>query len=113
MEERFELFLIDKEGKRISSDTISSHIGLAYLIMDKNEELKKEFEKTGKQNPLEFLLGDKGYITVSEIGNYYKEVVYDSKLSTEKQIEWIEYYRERQYKTRDLAKEKEMLERGG
>ena len=40
-----EVFLIDSDGKRFSSDNISSHIGLAYLILKENEELKKNLNK--------------------------------------------------------------------
>ena len=79
-----DVFLIDNEGKRISSDTISSHIGLALKVMEQRLELKEEFEKSNRRNPLEFLLGDKGYMTISEMGTYRK-IVYDSELSSEKQ----------------------------
>ena len=113
MEEVFEVFLIDKNGNRFSSDNISSHIGLAYLIMEKDGKLKEEFEQSRKQNPLEYLLGDKGCVTVSEIGNYYREVIYDSKLISETQKKWVQYYHDRNYKLKDLAIEKENLESGG
>ena len=106
-----EVFLIDREGKRFSSEEISSHIGLANLIIEQNEELKKEFEQSGKRNPLEFLLGDKGYMTISEMG-VYKQVIYDSELLSEQQRRWLGYYHEEGYKFKDLAIEKKSLEKG-
>lgn len=106
-----EVFLIDREGKRFSSEQISSHIGLANLILKEDEELKKEFEKSGKRNPLEFLLGDKGYITASEIGAY-RQLIYDSALVSEKQKRWLYYYYEEGYQLKDLAVEKKCLEKG-
>ncbi len=106
-----EVFLIDDNGNRISCDKISSHIGLANAILEKNENLKLEFEKSGKASPLEFLLGDKGYITVSNMG-LYQEVIYDSVLVTEKQKRWLLYYHEEGYKFKNLALEKQSTERG-
>lgn len=112
MEEIFDLFLINEKGEKISSENISSHIGLAYLVIENDNELKKEFEQSGKQNPLEFFLGDKGYVAGSQIGNYYKKLIYDSNLISENAKRWIQYYHEENFETNDLAIEKEMLERG-
>ena len=106
-----EVFLIDSDGKRFSSDNISSHIGLAYLILKENEELKKEFEQSGKRDPLEFLLGNKGYMTVSNF-EPYKKVIYDSELASEEQKRWIQYYNDEGYKLNNLAEEKKKLEKG-
>lgn len=106
-----EIFLIDREGKRFSSEQISSHIGLANLILEQDEALKREFEQSGKINPLEFLLGDKGYMTISQIG-VYKQVIYDSALVSEEQRRWLYYYYEEGYKFKDLAAEKKSLEKG-
>lgn len=106
-----EVFIIDKQGKRFSSKDISSHIGLANLIIEKDDELKKEFKQSGKRNPLEFLLENKGYMATSEIGTY-RNVTYDSSLLSEQQKRWLYYYHEEGYKFTDLLEEKERLERG-
>lgn len=106
-----EIFLIDREGKRFSSEKISSHIGLANLILEQDEELKMEFEQSGKRNPLEFLLGDKGYMSTSKIG-MYKNIVFDSTLISEEQRRWLYYYHEEGYRLENLAREKKMLEKG-
>ncbi len=107
-----EVCLINQEGEKISSDNISSHIGLAYLVMKNDEKLKKEFEQSGKQNPLEFLLGDKGWMSTAKMGNYYKKIMYDSAMVSDSQKKWIEYYVENGYSSHDLAKDRENLERG-
>ncbi len=107
-----EISLINQEGEKITSDKISSHIGLAYLILERDEELKKEFEQSGKRNPLEFLLGDKGWMTTAKIGEYYKKIVYDSEIISDSQKKWIEYYLKKGYRPQDLAMEKKNLERG-
>ncbi len=112
MEDTFEVFLINKKGEKISSPTISSHIGLSDKLIEDNEELKKEFELSGKNSTLEFLLGDKGYMAGSEIGNYYKKITYESNLASEKQKRLIQYYCGKGYRLEDLAKEKEKMERG-
>ena len=112
MEETFDVFLIDCEGKKYSSKTISSHIGLAMKRVDEDEELKKEFKESGKKSELEFLLGNKGDIAGSEISNYYKKITFDSKLASEIQKKIIKYYRDRGWNLEDLAIEKEKMERG-
>ncbi len=103
-----ETFFINQEGNRISSENISSHIGLAYLIIQKDKGLEKEFHESGKENPEVFLLGNKGYMTASELT---KTVVFDSKLISEKQMDWLRYYHEEGYRFHDVAREKEELER--
>ena len=112
MEDTFDVFLINKEGEKISSPAISWHIGLSNKLIQDDEELKKKFELSKKNSALEFLLGDEGYMAGSEIGNYYKQLTYESNLASEKQKRLIQYYSENGYGLKDLAKEKEKMERG-
>ena len=51
-----EVFFIDKKGNKISCDKVNSHIGLANIVMENDEKLKQEFQRSGKQNPVETLL---------------------------------------------------------
>lgn len=106
------VFLIDKQGRRISSENISSHIGLANLIIEKDEELKKEFERSGKYNPVEFLIEDKGWMAISDDNFYNREVTYDSEFISEEQKRWMQYYHEEGYHFTDFAMERRKLERG-
>ncbi len=105
-----EVFFIDKDGNKISCENISSHIGLANLIIEK-KDLKKEFEQSGKNNPIEFLIENKGYIAISNSG-IYRKVTYDSEFVSEKQRRCIQYYAEEGYGFTDFAIEKRKLERG-
>ena len=60
-------FFIDKDGNKIYSDTISSHIGLAKLILKNNQQLQEEYEKSNAHDPIDFLVQNKGYLKVSNI----------------------------------------------
>ena len=106
-----ETFFVTSSGDKISCEDVNSHIGLANVLFEKDEKLKKEFEKSGKESPLEFLLEDKGYMTVSNM-EYYKHVIYDSDLVTDEQRRWLLYFNEEGYSSKDLAIEKRELERG-
>lgn len=105
-----EVFFIDENGNKISCENISSHIGLANLIIEK-KDLKKEFEQSGKYSPTEFLIENKGYIAISDIDTYRK-VTYDSEFTSEKQKRLIQYYSEEGYDFTDFAIERRKLERG-
>lgn len=98
-----EILYIDENGNKISSEEISSHIGLSKLILDKNEELKNEYEKSGKSDMCDFLVMDKGYLKVSKIGNYYKVVSYASSKVSDKQRRVLAYYAEEGYALDNLT----------
>ena len=110
-----EVFFINKEGKRFYCENISSHIGLANLMIKQDEKLAERFKKSRKGNPVEFLLENEGCIAGSDgIDN---KITYDSELISEGQKRWIQYYIEEGYGHYDLAMErkrlqKEILERG-
>ncbi len=109
-----EVFFVDNEMKKFSNEKISSHIGLAQQIVEQNKDLKDEYEKSGK-NLLEFLIVDKGYITLSELGSY-KAVVFASSSISEKQKRYIlgcyeEGYRLENLSTQLKKKQKENEER--
>ena len=106
-----EVYFVNDKGEKISCENISSHIGLANLIFDKDENIKKEFELSGKVSALEFFLEDKGYINVSNMG-YYGNVIFDGDIITDEQRKWLLYFHEAGYSFRDLAIEKRELERG-
>ena len=42
-----DIFFVDKNGKKIFSEEISSHIALGNLVIQKDEQLKKEYEESG------------------------------------------------------------------
>lgn len=111
MEDELDVYLIDGDGKRFSEEAISSHIGLAYAILSENEELRQEFLESSKTNLLDFLLTEKGYISVSKIGWYYRNVIYDSTLASEEQKRWIDYYKKHGYDISDVADEREKEQR--
>ena len=93
---------IDKIGKRVRCDTIASHMGLANLMLKEMPELGEEFKKSGKQDPVDFLISNKGYIKVTTQGRY-KSVVYDSSTTiSNMQRELLIHYRELGYSLDDL-----------
>lgn len=111
MQEKYDVFLIDNEGNKISSDEINFHLGLAKLVLGKDEKLKEEYEQSGALDEFQFLLLKKGYIAGAEIGEQYKKITYYSKLVSEKQTKIIEYYRNKKAKLYDLAEDEQKMER--
>ena len=105
-----EVCFIDLEGKKISCEEIASHIGLALELLKNNKCLQEEFEKSGKNNALDFFI-NKGYMTVSNM-EYYRQVIFNKRLISEKQKEWLRYFIEYGYEFIDLSKEQECLEKG-
>lgn len=98
-----DVFFINQDCKKLSSEDIASHIGLANLILENNEQLKKEFQKSGRNNPVDFLICDKGYLKITNQGIYQKLVYSSDKLSP-RQKELVEYYTQAEgYDSDDLA----------
>ena len=97
-------FFIDREGNKIYSDTIASHIGLANLIIKNNQQLSKEYELSKRKDKVDFLIYEKGYVTISNIA-YYRKIKFSSLSISERQREIIEYYCKRGYDVDDLALE--------
>lgn len=100
-----EVFFIDENGNKISNEKIASHIGLAMNLLEKNEKLKKEFEESGKNDPTEFLISDKGYLAGGTM-RVYKSITYKSNLISDKQRRLLQYYCEEGYKLNDVVKQK-------
>ena len=94
------VFFIDANGNMISIDNISSHIGLANEIMKKDKSLQEEFKKSGKIDPVDFLVLDKGYIKLAELG-FYKKCVYSRSKLSERQKEICMYFKEKGYELED------------
>ena len=92
---------IDKQGNRVRCDTVTSHIGLANVMLEEVPELGEEFKKSGKQDPVDFLLSNKGYIKVTTQGRY-RAVVYDSSTISNMQRGVLRHYRELGYSLDDL-----------
>ena len=111
-----EVFFIDKKGNKISCDKVNSHIGLANIVIENDEKLKQEFQRSGKQNPVEFFLENKEYMAGNE--GYHGRLTYDSEFVSDEQKRWINHYvGEEGYEHHDLARErrimqKEKLDRG-
>ena len=78
-----EVFFIDQKGNKFSCDNVNSHIGLANIVMENDEELKQEFQRSGKQNPVNFFLEDKGYMAGNE--GYNGKLTYDSEFVSDEQ----------------------------
>lgn len=101
---------IDKTGKRVHCDTIASHIGLANLMLEELPELAEEFKKSGKKDPVDFLVSNKGYIKLTKQGRYYKRAVYDSSSEMSRvQLELLRHYRELGYSLDDLEAVRRMV----
>ena len=71
-------------------------------MLEKDEELKKEFEESGKKDPIEFLISNKGYIAGGTMG-VYKSIIYKSSSISEKQKKILAYYYEEGYNLKDEA----------
>lgn len=96
-----EVFFIDREGNKISMDEISSHIGLANEIVKRNKILKEDFEKSGKVDPVDFLISNKGYMKLTN-QRLYRRCVYSSSKVSEKQRDFIAYFIDEGYKLDDI-----------
>ena len=101
-----DIFFVDKNGKKIFSEEISSHIALGNLVIQKDEQLKKEYEESGKRDVVDFLISDKGYLKVTNIDYYYSLVFSASKIS-KKQKEVVRRYGIAGYRLDDLDKKKQ------
>ena len=89
---------------------MNSHIGLANIVMENDEELKQEFQRSGKQNPVNFFLEDKEYMAGNE--GYNGKLTYDSEFVSDEQKRWIAYYvGEEGYQHHDLAREREIIQK--
>lgn len=92
---------IDKNGNEIFDEEISSHIGLAMKLLENNEKLRKEYEQSGKKDPIDFLIIDKGLLKLTKQA-YYRKCVYHSKKISDRQRQMIQYYHEEGYSSDDL-----------
>ena len=95
---------IDQNGSLVSAKDISSHIELSKVILEKDEELLEEFKQSGRKDPVDFLVMDKGYIKVSDNGDYYKVVSFSHSKISDKQRRLLAYYREEGYRLDNLSK---------
>lgn len=93
------VWFIDKLGKKYSNEKISSHIGLALLIMDENPKLKEEYESNNERDPSLFLLKKKEWMMGSDIK---RQIIFNRSTLTDKQRQWLRYYvLEERYKKDD------------
>lgn len=93
------VWFIDKLGKKYSDEKISSHIGLALLIMDGSPKLKEEYESSNERDPSIFLLKKKEWMMGSDIK---RQIIFNRSTLTDKQRQWLLYYVvEEMYKTED------------
>ena len=99
-----DIFFIDKDGNKIYSEEVASHIALANIIISKNASLREEYEKSKRNGyPTDFLIFEKGYLKVSNIA-YYQKIVYSSAANlSEKQIRLIQYFRMDGYSAEDVS----------
>lgn len=93
------VWFIDKLGRKYSNEKISSHIGLALLIMDENPKLKEEYESNNERDPSLFLLKKKEWMMGSDIK---RQIIFNRSTLTDKQRQWLRYYvLEERYKKDD------------
>ena len=79
-----EVFFVDLDGKIISDDAISSHIGLAKKIVAANEELKIAFQNSDYTQEDLFLIQEIGYAEgCNELYNQF--LLINREKSTKKQ----------------------------
>ena len=99
-----EIFFVDKKGNKISSEEISSHIGLALQIIKQEQNLESEFKSSNEKNASIFLIKEKGYMAASEtdIRNF---IVYNSLNVSEEQKRILEHYAREQYALEDMARQ--------
>ncbi len=96
MDEEYVSF-VDSNCNEISNEEISSHIGLANLIVESDEALKEEYKESGRNNTVEFLILDKGYFSKGTMGAHYKQIVYSKCNISDKQRKLIAYLKEEGY----------------
>lgn len=105
------VWFIDKEGKKWSSKSISSHVGLALFIMEKYPEYEEEFKRSHEQDPSNFFLKEKEWMMGSDIKRL---IIFNRDTLTDKQRTWLQYYiAEERYKkddTFDISDEEEIKE---
>ena len=100
------VWFIDKEGKKWSNESISSHVGLALFIMEKYPEYEEEFKRSQEQDPSQIFLKKKEWMMGSDIKRL---IIYNRLTLTDEQRRWLQYYvAEEGYKkddTFDISKE--------
>ena len=110
-------FYIDKEGQIISEESFldvnvtdvgenaSEHTRIAKCIIDKDEDLKKDFEKTRwrEEKRYDLFLIEKGYVAVGCFEIEGGVVLYNSSLISDKQKEKIEEYNKNKYMLADYV----------
>ena len=97
-------FFIDQNWNKISAQGISSHIGLSKVLLESSEKLSEEFTESGRKDAVDFLVMDKGYIKVSDNGDYYRVVSFTHSKISDKQRRLLAYYREEGYRLDNLSK---------
>ena len=87
-----EVCFIDGDGNKISCENISSHIGLAMAILEQDQKINEEFKRSTMQDPVDFLVYNKGWAKTTRQG-YYRKCIYSSSRLTEKQRKRLLYYK--------------------
>ena len=95
------VWFIDKNGKKFSCDTISSHIGLANLIIENDLKLGEEYKASKKVDPVDFLISNKGYMKITDL-SCYKALVFDSTTISNMQRGVIRHYYELGFRIEDI-----------
>ena len=98
-----EIFFVDKNGNKISSEEISSHIGLAFQIIKQEQNLECEFKSSNQKDASIFLIKEKGYMAGSKT-DIRDFIVYNSLNVSEKQKRILGYYAREDYALEDIAK---------
>lgn len=96
-----EEFFIDRNGEKVSIEGIFSHYDLAIKLIENDEKLHKQFEKSKEKDPIDFLVCDKGYMKLTTQA-YFRKCVYHSKVISEKQKEMVREYVKSGYDLDDM-----------
>lgn len=107
-----DIYFIDNDGNKVYSDTIKSHIGLAKMIIENNKEMQLEIQNSNVQDIVDFIVQNKGYMKVSDLGRFYKVVTFSSKRLTKKQKDILYFLAEEGYKFDDLSNLRQSKDNG-
>lgn len=91
-------FFVDQDGNEIYDEKIGSHVALAIEILEKDENLKNEYESEENRgmSTANFLQDKCGYMRGSEQGEY-KMIIFDSSKLSDSQRMALRGYHEEGY----------------
>lgn len=97
------VFFINKEGNKITSDEVCSHVELANIIIENDIRLKEEYNSGNNsiKSTANFLQECKGFIRGEQSGKD-GNIIYDSSRLTERQKKALNFFIEKGYSSIDI-----------